>query len=234
MSASIQPITIYGHKGRAPNPPKVHILLDLLNIPWTLVELEMKHDPTDEKSIKHPSYLAVNPNGRIPAIVDPNQNNIAVWESAAILQYITEVYDTTHKFSGKTLEERTLINEWIAFQISGQGPIQGQIFWFSFDRFHKEKYGEAAPPHVVQRFRDEIHRVCGVVEGQLARQKAKGSDWIACDRMTIADIAWYPWSRANAFAGIDMEEFPNLKAWVDRMGEVPAVKHVYETVAGES
>ncbi|KAF3913813.1 Glutathione-S-transferase [Orbilia brochopaga] len=233
MSTSLKPITVYAHKGRAPNPPKVFILLDLLNIPWTLVEKDMKHDPNDPKSIKHDSYLAINPNGRIPAIVDPNQNDIAVWESAAILQYLCEVYDTEHKYSGRNLEERTLINEWIAFQISGQGPIHGQIFWFSFDRFHKEKYGEAAPEHVAQRFRDEINRVCGVVERQLARQKEKGSDWIVADRMTIADIAWLPWSRANGFAGIKMEEFPNLKAWVERMQEVKEVKHVYETVAAE-
>ncbi|EPS40632.1 hypothetical protein H072_5488 [Dactylellina haptotyla CBS 200.50] len=226
--SSLKPITMYGHFGPAPNPPKVIMLLKLLGLPYVQIEKNITGDPAVEDGIKHPNFTAINPNGRLPAITDPNQNNINVWESAAILQYLAEVYDTDHKFSGKNLEERTLINEWIAFQISGQAPMQGQAFWFSFDRLHYAKYGERAPDHVITRFKEEVKRVYGVLNTQLERQKAKGSGWIISDRLTIADVAWLPWSRSSPAIGIDLDEFPAMKEWLARMEEVPAIKETFE------
>ncbi|KAK6522902.1 hypothetical protein TWF281_002329 [Arthrobotrys megalospora] len=225
--SSLKPITFYGHLGATPNPPKVLILLKLLGLPYTHVEKALTDDPTVEDGIKHQNFTSINPNGRIPAITDPNQNDINVWESAAILQYLTEVYDTEHKFSGKDLEERTLINEWIAFQISGQAPMQGQYFWFSFDKLHKAKYGEQAPEHVTVRFKNEVRRIYGVLNTQLEKQSAKGSDWIVADRLTIADVAWIAWSRVVSAVGLDLDELPAFKAWLAKMDELPAVKETY-------
>ncbi|EWC43576.1 hypothetical protein DRE_01463 [Drechslerella stenobrocha 248] len=227
MSAPLEPITIFGHEGGAPNPPKVFILAKLLGLPYTFIPKDMKHDPEDPNSIKHPSYLAVNPNGRVPAIIDPNQDNIAVWESAAILQYLAEVYDKDFKYSGKNLQERTLINSWLAFQISGQGPMQGQAIWFTVPAYHKAVYGEA-PDHVAQRFRNEMHRVYSVVETQLEKQKANGSDWLVTDRLTIVDIAWITWARGCTYVGIDLDTFPNLRDWIARIEAIPEAKEVFE------
>ncbi|KAF3925205.1 Glutathione-S-transferase [Dactylellina cionopaga] len=227
MSSSLKPITFYGHLGMTPNPPKVLIFLKLLGLPYKLVEKDMSNDPTVENGIKHSSYTSINPNGRIPAIVDPNQNDIAVWESAAILQYLAEIYDPDHKFSGKNLQERTDINAWIAFQISGQAPMQGQLFWFSFDTLHLAKYKEKAPDHILTRFREEITRIYGILDAQLEKQKNKGSDWIVTDRLTIADVAWITWSRLIGPTGLDLEKLPNVKAWLAKMDEVPAVKAAY-------
>ncbi|KAK6539229.1 hypothetical protein TWF694_009470 [Orbilia ellipsospora] len=231
MSSSLKPITVYGHYGHGPNPPKVFIFLKLLGLSYNHVPKDVNNDPTLEDGIKHPNYTSINPNGRIPAIVDPNQNDIAVWESAAILQYLAEVYDTDHKFSGRTLEERTFINSWIAFQISGQAPMQGQAFWFIHDRLHFAKYGEKAPEHVVTRFKDEVKRIYGVLNTHLQKQKEKGSGYIVGDRLTIADIAWFPWSKFASGTGLDMDEVPAFKEWLDRMLALKEVEETYTELA---
>ncbi|KAF3212901.1 glutathione S- transferase, nitrogen catabolite repression regulator [Orbilia oligospora] len=205
---NIKPITVYGHYLPFPNPPKVFILLKLLGIPYNHVMKVASDDPTLEDGIKHPNFTSINPNGRVPAIADPNNNNFHVWESGAILQYLAEIYDTDHKFSGKTVEERSLINQWIAFQISGQAPMSGQLIW------------------------NEVRRIYSVFNAHLEQQKAKGSDWIVGDRMTIADIAWAPWTRTMIYMPTYdptfYDEFPAVKAWFAKMEEIPAVK---ETIA---
>ncbi|KAK6519968.1 hypothetical protein TWF506_000262 [Arthrobotrys conoides] len=95
---NVKPITFYGQYLPFPNPPKVFILLKPLGIPYNHIIKIATDDPTVENGIKHPSFTAINPNGRVPVVTDPNQNNIHVWESSATLQYITEVYDKDHKF----------------------------------------------------------------------------------------------------------------------------------------
>ncbi|KAF3116891.1 glutathione S- transferase, nitrogen catabolite repression regulator [Orbilia oligospora] len=229
---NIKPITVYGHYLPFPNPPKVFILLKLLGIPYNHVMKVASDDPTLEDGIKHPNFTSINPNGRVPAIADPNNNNFHVWESGAILQYLAEIYDTDHKFSGKTVEERSLINQWIAFQISGQAPMSGQLIWFSVPQGHLLKYGEKTPDHVLLRFRNEVRRIYSVFNAHLEQQKAKGSDWIVGDRMTIADIAWAPWTRTMIYMPTYdptfYDEFPAVKAWFAKMEEIPAVR---ETIA---
>ncbi|KAK6496937.1 glutathione S- transferase, nitrogen catabolite repression regulator [Arthrobotrys musiformis] len=225
---NLRPLTVYGTYFPSPNPPKVVFLLKLLGLPYNYVIKSLKDDPAVEDGIKHPNFTSINPNGRLPAITDPNQNNIHVWESGAILQYLTEVYDKDHRFSGKNLEERTLINEWLAFQISGQAPMSGQIMWFSHPQGHTAKYGAQAPDHILMRFKNEVDRIYGVLNTQLEKQKAKGSGWIVTDRMTIVDLAWAPWAGLMTVAPAPHPEFfdgfPEVKAWLARMDEVPAVK----------
>ncbi|KAF3932775.1 Glutathione-S-transferase [Dactylella cylindrospora] len=231
MSADLKPITVYAHYGSTPNPPKVLILLELLGLPYTVVDKQMRGDESDPNHIKHPNFTSINPNGRIPAIVDPNNNDFAVWESAAILQYLAEKYDPSGKYYGKDIEERTLVNIWLAFQISGQGPMQGQYFWFNFPQLHEAKWGKPASDDVKERYKLEVARIYTVFEGQLERQKAKGSEWVALDRLTIADIAWFVWARLSPGAGIDLEKFPLMKGWLGRLEALDAVKKTYVELA---
>ncbi|KAK6344666.1 hypothetical protein TWF718_006624 [Orbilia javanica] len=235
---SVKPITVYGHYLPFPNPPKILIFLKLLGIPYEHVMKISTDDPKVENGIKHPNFTSINPNGRVPAITDPNQNNINVWESGPILQYLAEVYDKDYRFSGKTLEERTLINEWIGFQISGQAPMSGQLIWFSVPQGHLLKYGENTPDHVKTRFRNEVRRIYGVLNTHLEEQKAKGSDWIVGDRMTIADIAWVPWTRTMIYMPTYdptfYDDFPAVKAWFARMEAIPAVKETFVELTAPS
>ena len=117
----------------------------------------------------------------ILAIEDPNAG-ITLWESAAIIQYLIEQYDKDHKLSYDTLKERHLCNQWLAFQISGQGPYFGQLSWFSF--LHPEKL-----PSAIERYAKEMKRVLGVLDGAL-----EGKQWLVGDKMTFADLVGHPFS----------------------------------------
>ena len=113
MSASFQPITVWGKGG--PNPPKAAIVLAELGIPHNIIPIPLS-------DVKNPDYVAINPNGRIPAIHDPN-TNITLWESGAIVEYIVDKYDTDHKISFPAgTAESYHTKQWLYYQVSGQGP----------------------------------------------------------------------------------------------------------------
>ncbi|KAI8625086.1 glutathione S-transferase [Xylariaceae sp. FL1651] len=219
MASSLKPIKAYGQKG--PNPPKVIMILEELGLPYEIV-------PIDFADIKKPEYLAVNPNGRLPAIYDPN-TDLTLWESGAIIEYLVEKYDQENKISfPKGTNEAYLTKQWLYFQTTGQGPYYGQAVWFT--RYHPEKI-----PSAVDRYVKEINRVTGVVEGHLAKVKAEaGSDgpWLVGNKLTFADIAWFMWQHGiTAILGeetINYEEFPNVKNWLDRLSLRSSVKHALE------
>lgn len=165
-------ITLY-HHGLAPNPPKVAILLEELGVSYNLVKREFGDGPI---GVKNPEFLAINPNGRVPAIVDHTNNNKIVWESGAILLYLTERFDTSGKYAGKDINEKATVNEWLFFQVSGHGPIQGQVNYFKY--LHPVKDLDQS---VYDRYKNETYRVYGVLEKRL-----EGREFIALDRFTIA------------------------------------------------
>jgi glutathione S-transferase len=155
------------------------------------------------------------------AIEDPN-TDLTLWESAAIIQYIIEQYDTKHVLSYDTFKEKHLCNQWLAFQISGQGPYFGQAGWFN--ALHPEKV-----PSAIQRYNGELKRVLGVLNGAL-----EGKQWLVGDKMTFADLAFTVWNdRIDAliFCAPDkkFEGFPNVQAWHERMTSRPAWKKIMET-----
>jgi hypothetical protein len=113
--SSLKPITLYSHAG-GPNPWKVAIVLNELGVPYTNTFPKVKEQP----------YLSINPNGRAPAIEDPN-TGITLWESAAIIKYLIDTYDKDGKISYSSSPEKYLQDQWLAFQISGQGPYFGQV-----------------------------------------------------------------------------------------------------------
>ncbi|KIJ53970.1 hypothetical protein M422DRAFT_24965 [Sphaerobolus stellatus SS14] len=207
-------VTLFGH-GQTPNPPKIAILLEELGVEYELVNKEMNDGPN---GIKGEAFLKINPNGRVPALIDHTNDDFAVWESGAILLYVAERFDPSGKFTGKTLKERAEVWEWLIFQLSGLGPMKGQFFWFL--RYHPVKDIDQS---VSDRYKNEVYRLYGVYEKQLEKH-----DWIALDRFTVADMANYPWLRAASYGGFDLTKFPKLEAYIARLAALPSVKTVYE------
>jgi len=174
--------------------------------------------------MKGPDYLKLNPNGRIPCIIDHSHNDFVVWESAAVIQYLVDRYDKEHKISFPIgTDEYYLVQQWVAFQISGQGPYFGQAAWFA--NFHPEKI-----PSAIDRYQKEIERVVGVLDSALANRK-----YLVGDKLTIADIAFVPWDMNIAFllggSSYDISKYTNFKRWHDEVSTKPAIKAVLDEKA---
>jgi glutathione S-transferase len=127
-TTSLKPIILYA-SGPSPNPHKPAILLEELGLPWTyhhvnIVNGEVKAEP----------YISINPNGRLPSIEDPN-TGIKIWESGAIIEYLIETYDQSHKFHSEEGQKKWDEKSWLFFQASGQGPYFGQKVWFDKSHF---------------------------------------------------------------------------------------------------
>ncbi|RYP03917.1 hypothetical protein DL764_004793 [Monosporascus ibericus] len=205
----MKPITLYSLQ-HGPNPWKVALVLEELGIPYKSEFLEFK-------AVKQEPYTLINPNGRLPAIEDPN-TGFTLWESGAILEYLIEQYDKDHKISYAEAPERYLAKQWLFFQVSGQGPYYGQAIWFT--RYHPEKL-----PSAMKRYVDEVHRVTGVLDKALEK-----GDWLVGDKCTYADLSFFAWQcRVPKVAGEDIyEKFPRVGAWMKRMESRPAVRKITE------
>ena len=174
--------------------------------------------------VKKPEYLAVNPNGRLPAIHDPN-TDITLWESGAIVEYLIENYDKKHQLSfAPGTPESYHAKQWLFFQVTGQGPYYGQAFWFT--KFHPEQV-----PSAIERYSKEISRVSGVLEGHLAQQKQKygGSDgpWLVGNKLSYADFAFITWQILAGMLKTDeynQDNFPHVKEWLANMTSREKVK----------
>jgi glutathione S-transferase len=203
---SLKPITLWGHDS-GPNPWKVAMILEELKVPYTLRLIEfpdMKKEP----------YESINPNGRVPAIEDPN-TGITLWESGAIIEYLVETYDKQHSISfAPGSKEYYEAKQWLYYQASGQGPYFGQAVWFTL--YHPEKL-----PGVVDRYVNEIRRVSGVLERVL-----QDKEFLVGGKFSYADVAFVTWYAIVAlFADrFNLEtEFPILNAWLERTKARPAI-----------
>ncbi|KAF2183919.1 glutathione S-transferase [Zopfia rhizophila CBS 207.26] len=212
---ALQKITVYSAPG-GPNPFKVVIILEELGIPYDLKVLGYA-------ALKQKPYTDVNPNGRAPAIVDPN-TGLTVWESGAIIEYLIDQYDKEKKLHYDGFAEKWQQHQWVFYQVSGQGPYFGQAAWFNL--FHHEKL-----PSAVDRYMDEINRVVGVLDGVLAKSK---SGWLVGDKCTYADLIFVPWNEMIAPVSAptpekwDINKYPAYKKWAEGMKERPAVKKTLE------
>lgn len=214
----MKPIIHWSHAG-GPNPWKVALIMEELGIPSETKFL-------DFTQVKQEPYLSINPNGRLPAIEDPN-TGITLWESGAIVEYLIEQYDKDNKLSYTDSTNKFHCKQWIHFQVSGQGPYYGQAFWFM-------NYASEKIPFAIERYQNEIRRVCGVLERAL-----DGREWLVGDKCTYADLAFIAWQQAipMIFPGEDFyAKFPKVKAWMDRMNARPAVQKITgeRTAARES
>jgi glutathione S-transferase len=219
--SDLKPIKLYGKAG--PNPPKVAMMLAELGLPHEI-------DAVPFSDVKNPEYLAINPNGRLPAIHDPNAD-LTLWESGAIVEYLVDKYDTAHKLSFPAgSNDAYHAKQWLYFQASGQGPYYGQAVWFT--RYHPEKVQSA-----VDRYVKEINRVTGVLEGHLARQKAEhgGKDgfdgpWMVGNKLSYVDFVFVSWQQGAAkvigeSGGYKEDDYPHVKEWLAKLGARESVKN---------
>lgn len=195
-----------------PNGVKVSIALEEMGIAYEphLVTLS-------DADVKSPEFLSLNPNNKIPAIIDPNGpdgGQVELFESGAILLYLAE---KSGQLIGKTAADKATVTQWLMFQMGGLGPMFGQLGYFS-----KFAGSEIEDPRPRQRYIDEGKRLLNVLNLHL-----EGRDWVAGD-YSIADIAIAPWLNALNFYGtkdvLEWESFPNVVAYLDRFMARPAVK----------
>lgn len=195
-----------------PNGVKVSIALEEMEIPYEAHKVTLS-----DADVKSPEFLSLNPNNKIPAIIDPNGPDgapIGLFESGAILLYLGK---KSGKLIGANAAEKAKITQWLMFQMGGLGPMLGQLgfFW----KFAGSEWEDKRPQ---QRYIDEAKRLLAVLEKEL-----DGKDWIA-GNYSIADIAIAPWLRALDFYGtkdvLGWEDHTNLVAYLDRFLARPAVQ----------
>lgn len=190
-----------------PNGHKISIALEELGLDYETHVLSF-----DKQEQKAPEFLKINPNGRIPAIVDRDNDNFAVFESGAILLYLAE---KTGRLLPVDVKGRSTVIQWLMFQMGGVGPMQGQANVFY--RYFPEKL-----PSAIERYQHETRRLYQVLDGRLAQV-----DYLAGD-YSIADIATYPWVSVHEWAGVPVDGLEHLQRWMSAMAARPAVQRGLE------
>jgi len=210
--------TLYGHEQG----------INLWKVSYVLEELGLSHEDVFidllNKDHKTESYMELNPNGKIPTLVDHGNDDFAIFESNAMLKYLINEYDPEHKISVADSKEAYELEQWLFFQASGQGPYFGQAQWFM--KWHHE-----CLPSAIKRYQDEILRVFSVLERIFNRR-----DWLIGNKPTIADLSFV---RYNEYAvtellGDDFDfaaRFPKTAAWHKKLMERPAVAKVNKHLA---
>jgi GST-like protein len=191
-------ITLY--TAATPNGWKISIALEEMELPH---EVKVIDFATNEQ--KSDWYLKINPNGRIPALVD---DGFSLFESGAILIYLAE---KTGKFLPTDVQGRSLVLQWLMFQMSAIGPMMGQANVFL--RYFPEKIQPA-----IDRYQREVTRLFGVMERQLA------SHVFIAGEYSIADMALWPWVSGHEWSGVAVDGFPSLQRWLKLVGDRPAVQ----------
>jgi GST-like protein len=186
-----------------PNGWKASIALEEMGLPYKLQVIDL--GAGDQKQ---PEYLRLNPNGRIPTIVDRDNDDFAVFESGAILWYLAE---KTGQLLPKNPKSRNEVLQWLMFQMGGIGPMQGQANVF-------RNYFPERIPAVTQRYQNETRRLYEVLDARLA-----GREFLV-DDYSIADIANFAWVRSYEWAGVDVTGLDNLSGWLEQIGQRPAVQ----------
>ena len=186
-----------------PNAWKISIALEELQLPYALRRLNLMQGEQ-----KLAAYLQLNPNGRIPTIVDDDNDNLVVFESGAILIYLAE---KTGRLMPRELRGRTTTIQWLMFQMSAVGPMMGQAGVFF--RYAPEKI-----PYAIDRYQREVRRLFEVLDGQLARQEFLAGDY------SIADIATWPWVQGHDWVGVAVDGLTHLQRWLGVVGARPAVQ----------
>ena len=197
-----------------PNGHKVHIMLEECGLPYRAIPVNIGAGDQFE-----PNFLAISPNNKIPAIIDPDGPDgqpISMFESGAILLYLAS---KTGRFLPADVRGKFQALEWLMFQMGSIGPMLGQTHHFRI--YAPEKIGYA-----IERYTNEARRLYGVMDRRLAKTR-----YIAGPEYSIADIAIFPWLRSWKNQGIDWNEFPHLKGWFDEIAARPAVQRGVEVLA---
>jgi glutathione S-transferase len=196
-----------------PNGRKVSIALEEMGLPYTVHPVPIRTGVQ-----KEPPFLAINPNGRIPAIVDRDAGDFAVFESGAILIYLAE---KSGLFMPSETKARSVVIQWLMWQMGGLGPMHGQAN--VFNRYFSEKI-----PSVIKRYQDETKRLFTVMNTRLADHAFLAGDY------SIADMACWPWVMQHDWAGVPIDDLPHLQRWLAEIGERPAVKRGFDVPAAQA
>ena len=180
------------------------------------VDYDLTHIDFAKQEQKTPEYMKLNPNGRIPTIVDRSNEDFVVFESGAILWYLAQKYGQFLPQDPK-LQSETL--QWLMFQMGGIGPMMGQAMYF---QRIAAKQGEHHP-FAIKRYVYESRRLLEVLNGRL-----KGKTFLVNDEYTIADMATYPWARAYYWANVSVDGLPDLQAWFERIDQRPGTQRALE------
>ncbi|HEK2896509.1 TPA: glutathione S-transferase N-terminal domain-containing protein [Proteus mirabilis] len=191
------------YTSNTPNGLKISIFLHEAQLAHSKIYLDLSTGVQ-----RSPEYLAINPNGKIPAIVD-NEEDMTVFESGAILTYLDDKYKV---FKSASMKENLSIQQWLNFQIAGVGPMMGQLWWF----LHGSKTQNL---EAITRYTNESLRLLGVIERQLTI-----TPYLAGNHYSIADIATFSWLRTWEELNLDLTTFPYVIEWLDKINQRPAVK----------
>jgi GST-like protein len=188
------------------NGRKINIMVEELGVDYRIHPV-----PIGKGAQFTPEFTAMNPNQKIPVIVDsdgPDGKPLTLFESGAILIYMADKHGQFLPEKGAPRYETI---QWLMFQMGGVGPIMGQAHHF---RRNEEKV-----PYAIERYTKETRRLWGVLDGRL-----QNNDWLAAGSFSIADIAVFPWLMRYEWQGIDLEEFPNVQRWYRAMEARPGVQ----------
>ncbi len=186
-----------------PNGWKASITLEELGLPYKVRRIDF-----EKREQKEPWYLKINPNGRIPTIVDHANGGFAVFESGALMIYLAE---KAGKLLPADVKGRSLVIQWLMFQMGGVGPMMGQANVFY-------RYAPERIPYAIERYQREVRRLFEVLDTQLTDREFLAGDY------SIADIASWAWVRGYKWSGVTLDGLPHLTRWVEAIGERPAVK----------
>ncbi len=194
-----------------PNGHKATIFLEESGLPYKIHPVNISKN----EQFKH-DFLSIAPNNKIPAIVDnspeDNKGPLTLFESGAILWYLAE---KINKFVPHTNREKAEVSQWLFWQMAGLGPMAGQ-------NHHFNTYAPEKIPYAQERYIKETTRLYHVLNEQL-----KGREWVAANQYTIADMAIYPWIVPHKMQSQDLNDFPHIKKWFEKMAARPAVVKAY-------
>lgn len=197
-----------------PNGHKVHIMLEETGLAYNVIPINIGAGDQFK-----PDFLKISPNNKMPAMVDPEGPKgrpYSLFESGAILIYLA---NKTGKFFSEDPEVRYTTLQWLMFQMGGIGPLLGQAH-------HFRMYAPEKIEYAINRYTNEAKRLYGVLDRRLGEAK-----FLAGDEYSIADIATFPWLRSHENQGVDLNDYPHVKAWFDKIAARPAVQRGVQVLA---
>lgn len=208
-------MTIDLYSWPTPNGHKIHLMLEECELPYLVHAVDIGAGDQFE-----PRFLAISPNNKIPAIVDPDGPGglpISLFESGAILVYLA---GKTGRFLPEDDRGKYAALEWLMFQMGGVGPMLGQAH-------HFRRYAPEPIAYAIERYTNEAQRLYGVMDRRLAQER-----YFAGATYSIADMAIFPWTRSHANQGVDLASFPNVRRWYEEIDARPAVQRGLKVLEG--
>ncbi|KAJ4991885.1 glutathione s-transferase [Stagonosporopsis vannaccii] len=228
MSSNVEPLVLHAH-ATGPNPIKIAIVLEYLSLPYNVKMWEFGVDA--EKGVKGAAFLKINENGRVPALEDPNTGVIS-WESGACVNYLRRQYDNNgtklgpNSSSGGEPSAQDIVDfeKWEYFLLTTLGPMTGQTNWY-------RHYNPVRNEDALSRYAEQTLRCYSVLQGQL--EKTDGQS-VLPGGITAVDAHYEPWVRQHQYAQLSLDEYPLVKKWLQKMGDLPEVRRAYMRIQSAS